>query len=163
MPLTLIFLVLLTLAWVLIFFPDLWRSRRRRPLPAAELFKRDLQSIAPKPGDAGRWVLVPSGERRVRRSGTGRSGNGRSIRRRRRILGSLVWVTGILSGFSLLRPGFDRPAVLAAGALVVYVVLLLGRKRQQREWTAKIKPLPVRSVIGGSASVEARRVAGGAP
>lgn len=135
--LTFAFLVLLALAWIVIFLPAVVRAREMAPLSAAERFKRRMQLIAPKASDEGRWVLVPeSSEHLVRASFR------RGQRRRRRIFAFLVASVPVSAMAAAFVEAALWPAHLALDAsLVLYVVLLIDAKRRREERSQKVRSI----------------------
>lgn len=150
---TIVFLLILTLAWLVIFFPKVIRLRRSTPLPAAESFKRRLELLAPRPREAGRWVVMPEAPGRAQKQAFRRA-----QARKKAVLQILLGATLVtfLAGVFVDRAWPLHLACL--GTTVTYVVALIGSRRKRHEALSKIKHLPTEPM---RARVEDERVQGG--
>ena len=133
---TVVFLVILALAWSAVFLPAVLRANRSTPLSASRRFQQGLDKIAPSYG--ARYVVVPKASPRVQRA----------VRRRRdqleRRKNALVVLIGLVVGTLLFAPFMDALWVvhfLADLALLSFVVMLIAAKRKREERATKIRPL----------------------
>lgn len=141
---TLVFLLILTLAWVVIFFPQALRLKRSSPLPAAESFRKKLELLAPRPPERGRWVLMPDQPGRAERQAFRRA-----QARKKRVLEVLLGTVVLTFCGAFVWSPLWRVNLFVAATLAVYVVLLIGSRRQRQEALQKIKPLaPPTSELG---------------
>ena len=154
---TLVFLVLLGLAWVAVFLPAAARARQGTPLSTAERFRRRMQLIAPPPASSkGRWIVMPESTNRLAYVSYRRG----QERRRKVFLGLLIATS--VSFLISLASGVLWSVTSALGfSFVAYVVLLIGVKRQHQDIRRKIQPLhrPQRS---RQRDFQAARASGGA-
>ena len=116
---TALFLVVLVLAWLVVFLHSTTRARHRAPLTSAERFKRDLETIAlPRHSVAVALSLAPR-----------RTLNVRSIR-----LFLFVFMCGCVlltfTGFFVRGSSVLEAHLLADAALLLYVSWLLEEKRK---------------------------------
>lgn len=133
---TLVFFIILTIAWLVIFFPKVVRARRSSPLPAADLFKKRLELLAPRPADRGRWVMVPQAPEAAR------TARRRSRERRKRVLHGSLLLCAATFAAALAGISSWMWFLGALAFLVTYVVLLVGLRRQQQSAVGKVAPLP---------------------
>lgn len=151
---TLLFFLILTAAWVVIFFPKAIGARRRSPLPAAEIFKKRLELLAPHP-QRGRSVFMPEDPRQARRDALRRARS-----RKKKLLVLLLAAAVILLPASLVWPPLWKVQLSALGSLAAYVVILVGSRHRREEMSAKVKPLPTTEPFDWGA--ERERATGGA-
>lgn len=123
---TLVFLIVLGLAWAAVFVPAAVRARQRTPYSSAERFSRGMGLLAKPTLRRGRYVVMPQSTDRLTRSALRRS-----RARRRRVFTALV--LGAVSTFLLaLLVGVSWNVHLVVDAfLIAYVALLLILKQQQ--------------------------------
>ena len=134
---TLVFLVLLGLAWIAVFLPAAARARQGTPLSTAERFRRRMQLIAPPPASSrGRWIVVPESTDRL-----AYFSYRRAQERRRKIFLGLLTATSVLFLISLVSGALWSLTAMAVFALFSYVVLLIGAKRRSEDVRRKIQPL----------------------
>jgi hypothetical protein len=135
--LTFWFLLLLGVAWVAVFLPAALRAREAAPLSATQRFKRRMDLIAPPGSGTGRWVVVPHSTNELRAARFRRT-----QQRRRKILEFLLGSSALSLVPALVLGGvFVRVGVAFATSLVVYVVLLIGTKRQRQEAAATVRSM----------------------
>ncbi|MGI8775714.1 MAG: hypothetical protein ACR2KQ_12050 [Actinomycetota bacterium] len=138
---TLVFFVVLALAWAAVFVPAAIRARQGTPYSSAERFKRGMDRIAPGFGSSGRWVVVPRvpGESRRRRSFA------RAQARRIRLLKALIGLVGVTLLLGVAVGGtMWKLHLVCLFALATYVAALVGAKRRRTETRTKIRPLQAR-------------------
>lgn len=153
---TLLFFIILTAAWLLIFFPKLLGARRRSPLPAAEMFKKRLELLAPHPAPrGGRAIYLPQDPEQARRDALRRA-----VARKRKVFAVLLGVTVASGTLALLWPVLWRVHLAGAGLLFAYVAILVGSRRRRDQALAKVERLPSYEPIARRAG--SRRASGGA-
>lgn len=135
---TLVFFVVLALAWAAVFVPAAVRARQSTPYSSAERFKRGMDRIAPSLGSGGRWVVMPAvpGQSRARLSYR------RAQLRRIRILQSLIALTAVSALVAIPIGGnMWKVHLVSVIALALYMTALVGAKRRRLDTRAKIRPL----------------------
>lgn len=153
---TLLFFIILTAAWVLIFFPKLLGARRSSPLPAAEIFKKRLELLAPHPAPrGGRAIYLPQDPEQARRDALRRA-----VARKRKVFAVLLAATVASGALALLWPVLWRVHLGAAGLLFAYIAILVGSRRRRAEALAKVARLPSLERIDRRAG--SQRASGGA-
>lgn len=128
---TLLFLVVLAMAWAAVFIPAAVRARQQAPVSSTERFKRGMGVLASP--QRGRWIIAPGASDRARR---------RVLRRRRSFFTALVIATAASFVIALVRPSLWDLNLLFVAALVTYVVVLIALKRQEEQTHRKIARLP---------------------
>lgn len=144
---TVVFLLLLGLAWVAVILPATLRASQATPLSATERFRRKMRLLAPRTPRRGprtprrgRWVVVPGSSDRLARSAF------RRHQKRRRTIFEVLGVA-VLSTFvaAVIGGGPLWELHLALDAsLAFYVVLLLETKRRRTERVSKVATLEAR-------------------
>ena len=117
---TALFMVVLVLAWLVVFLPSTTRARHRAPLTSTERFKRDLETIAfPRHPLALAMSLSPQ-----------RSLNVRALR-----LCLFLFMCGCVTltfaGFFVRGGSVLEAHLLADAALLLYVAWLLEEKKKR--------------------------------
>lgn len=154
---TLVFLVLLGLAWAAVFLPAAARARQGTPLSTAERFRRRMQLIAPPPASSrGRWIVVPESTDRL-----AYFSYRRAQEKRRKIFLGLLTATSVLFFVSLVSGALWSLTAVAGFALFSYVVLLVGVKRRSEDIRRKIQPLH-RPAATQRSEFQSMRASGGA-
>lgn len=154
---TLLFLVLLGLAWIAVFLPAAARARQGTPLSTAERFRRRMQLIAPPPaGTKGRWIVVPESTDRL-----AYMSYRRAQERRRKIFLGLLCAATFCSSVSLVTGAMWSVTFSLGASLFAYVILLIGVKRKREDIHSKIKPLH-RPASTRSRDLQPVRASGGA-
>ncbi|MDP9226587.1 MAG: hypothetical protein M3P18_22655 [Actinomycetota bacterium] len=126
---TILFLVVLVLAWAALIIPAAWRARQTTPFSATERFRRRLQLIAPRSSAQGRWIVVPQSRDRLARASFRRG-----QRRRRRILLALIAGVGASGLLAILVGGAVWELQVSLDvSFALYVVLLIAAKRRRAE------------------------------
>lgn len=135
---TLVFFVVLALAWAAVFVPAAVRARQSTPYSSAERFKRGMDRIAPTLGSTGRWVVMPA----VPGGPRARTSYRRMQMRRVRLLQALLVLSA--TSFVLALPiggTMWQVHLVCVASLALYVTVLVGAKRRRLETRAKIRPL----------------------
>lgn len=154
---TLVFLVLLGLAWAAVFLPAAARARQGTPLSTAERFRRRMQLIAPPPASSrGRWIVVPESTDRL-----AHFSYRRAQEKRRKIFLGLLTAASVLFLISLVSGALWSLTAVAGSTLFSYVVLLVGVKRRNEDIRRKIQPLH-RPAADRRAEFQTMRASGGA-
>lgn len=134
---TLILLVILTAAWIGVFWPAVKRAKFDAPLSSAERFRRRLDLIAPKATEEGRWIVMPESPDRLQRAAFRR---GQQRRARILVLLAAAAVSTLL--LALVAGGAVWELQLACDAsLALYVFLLLDAKKRRSEKTTKVRQI----------------------
>lgn len=126
---TLFFLALLALAWVVVFVPAVLRAREEAPVASTERFKKGMGMLAAPSRRSGRWIIAP-GVRDVARK--------RRLQRRRRLFSALVFAAGATLVLALVRPALWDLHLTVDAILFSYAVLLVAIKRQDEEARHKL-------------------------
>lgn len=134
---TLILLVILTAAWIGVFWPAIRRAKFDAPLSSAERFRRRLDLIAPKATKEGRWVVMPEHPDRLQRAAFRRG-----QQRRARILVLLAAAAAATLLLAAVAGGAMWELQLACDAsLALYVFLLLDTKKRRAERGTKVRQI----------------------
>jgi hypothetical protein len=144
--LTILFLVVLVMAWFALIIPAAWRARQTAPYSAAQRFKQRLDLIAPRTPRAtsqGRWIVVPQSRDRLERAAFRRG-----QRRRRRILLALIAGVGATGLTAAVVGGavWDLQLFLDI-SLVLYIVLLVVAKRRRAELVKDFRSMETRRQV----------------
>ena len=132
---TIILLVILTAAWIGVFWPAVKRAKFDAPLSSAERFRRRLDLIAPKATEEGRWIVMPESPDRLQRAAFRRG-----QQRRARILIFLAAAAAATLLLALVAGGAAWEIQLACDAsLALYAFLLLDAKKRRSERAAKVR------------------------
>jgi hypothetical protein len=138
--LTDLFLMVLVAAWIVALWPAAVRAKRSTPLFTAERWRRRMESIAPRAGRSGRWVMAPQSSGARDRSAR------RALKALQRRCKRLLIVLAALVPVSLV------PALLRGGplwvlhaasyaVLAVYVALLVETRRRRAEAQSNVRSL----------------------
>lgn len=145
---TVLFLLLLAMAWAAVFVPAVIRARQQAPVSSTERFKRGMGVLATPQRNKGRWIIAPGTRDTARR---------RRIARRRRLFMALSFAAGGTFLLAMLRSSLWDLHLLADAALVSYVVVLVALKRQEQEVREKVSYI---EHLDEDRSVEAARAVG---
>lgn len=131
---TLLFLVVLAMAWAAVFVPAAVRARQEAPVSSTERFKRGMGVLAGPQRRRGRWIITPGASDRARR---------RTLDRRRKLFTALVFAASMSFALALVRSSLWDLNLIFDAALVTYSVVLISLKRQQEQSRRTVAHLPL--------------------